>query len=197
MTTEDSGTPAATAEDRPDAELLRLAREIVDASASGNTAATDEEAEPSLDLATKLTHKLAEIPAHTLDGIIAKFDQYQRIHEDGAKSVWDDDLLRTIRDGLERLEPPANTDAKLFALEAEMKAAHEGYVTKGDEDYWYGRMDAAEKATLAISAKTPSDVAAKLRIFACYQDPPRDDDSVFTECIRNVIEDAQRIGGAS
>ena len=108
MTTEDSGTPAGTAEDQhPDAELLRLKREIEDASAAGNAAATDEEAEPFLNLATKLRHRLAEIPAHTLDGVIAKFDDYQRIHEGGATSVWDEGLLRTIREGLERLEPSA------------------------------------------------------------------------------------------
>ena len=117
MTTEDSGIPAATAEDHPDAELLRLKREIENASNAGNAAATDEEAEPFLDLATDLRHRLAEIPAHTLDGVIAKFDDYRCIHEGGATSVWDEDLLRTISEGLERLKPSA--DAKLFALEAD------------------------------------------------------------------------------
>lgn len=105
MTTEDSGIPAATAEDHPDAELLRLAGEIADAWAA---AATDEKAESVSDL----THELAEMPAYTPDGLIAKLDEYQRIQEGSAKSVWDDDLLRTIREGLERMKPSTDADAE-------------------------------------------------------------------------------------
>ena len=117
MTTEDSGIPAVTAEDHPDAELLRLEREIADASDAGNAAATDEEAEPFLDLGTKLRNRLAEMPAHTPDGIIVKLDEYLSLHKVNASSVWDKDLLRTIREALERLKP--SVDAKLFALKAD------------------------------------------------------------------------------
>ena len=200
MTTEDNGNPAGAAEDHPDAELLRLEREIADASAAGNAAATDEEAEPFLDLATKLRHRLAEMPAHTLDGIIVKFDDYVRLHEVNASSVWDEDFLRTIREGLERLKPSA--DAKLFTLEVELKAAHEGFhaaaavVGSTDEDHqpWYDRMIAVEEAAQAIPAQTAMGVLAKVRMAAWYQKPePANTDDSDEIWLRNIVADAQRI----
>ena len=193
-------TAEASATEHPDAELLRLKREIADASAAGNTAATDEEAEPFLDLATKLRHQLAEIPAHTLDGIIVKFDDYVRLHEVNASSVWDEDFLRTIREGLERLKP--SVDAKLFALEAEMKAAHEGLArvaAKNDaalHDPFYERITAAEEAAQATPAQTAEGIAAKLRMAAHFDAKvllPTDDAGV--ELMRSAVQDAERIGG--
>ena len=218
-TTEDSGIPAATAEDRPgpgetaeattptiehpDAELLRLEQELAAATDAGNAAATDEEAEPFLDLATDLRHRLAELPAHTLDGIIVKFDDYVRLHEVNASSVWDEDFLRTIREGLERLKPSA--DAKLFTLEVELKAAHEGFhaaaavVGSTDEDHqpWYDRMIAVEEAAQAIPAQTAMGVLAKVRMAAWYQHPkPSEDNEAHEIWLRNIVADAQRVGAA-
>ncbi len=141
-----------------------------------------------------MARDLWERPANTLHGVAAKL-RVLRYH---TSSMSEDEYVQCVDTCLEMLARVQDADGRLFALEVEMKAAHEGYATpKSDEDYWYARMTAAEKATLAISAQTTSDVAAKLRIIAYYQDPPRDDDSVFDNCIRHVIEDAARIGGAS
>ncbi len=56
-----------------------------------------------------------------INGIIAKFDDYRHIHEGGATSVWDEDLLRTIRESLGRMKP--NPDASLLALEQQQGRA--------------------------------------------------------------------------
>lgn len=202
MTTEDSGNPAATAGDHPDAKLLRLKREIENASKAGNAAATDKEAEPFLDLATKLRHELAEIPAHTVEGIIAKFDEYQRIHSASSGSVWDEAFLRTIREALDRVNFSTPVDAALFALEVEMRTAHEGLDAAPSDNEahqpWYDRMIAAEETALAIPAQTAAGVLAKLRMAVWYQNPkPSPDDASHEIWLRSIVADAERLGGSS
>ena len=94
-------------------------------------------------------------------------------------------------------------DAALFVLEAEMKAAYDGLAADpgGNDEHqvWYDRIDAAEKATLATPAQTAAGVLAKLRMAAHYQNPKPDPDhdEVFDGWTRHIIEEAQRIGGAS
>ena len=96
-------------------------------------------------------------------------------------------------------------DAKLFALEVEMRAAHESFhaaavVGSTDEDHqpWYDRMIAVEEAAQAIPAQTAVGVLAKLRMAAWYQNPKPSEDSEAHEIwLRNIVADAQRIGGAS
>lgn len=212
MKTENSGIPAATAEDYPDAPLFALEEEYFRLQARFDALPDDEiKTDPTLGEMSAILRMIGLTSANTLPGAVLKFRMlHQSVLHGGTTAEWHgrawDSGIKSLTRIMGTAGPLADTrataidnpDAKLFALEVEMKAAHEGYATpKSDEDYWYARMNAAEKATLAISAKTPSDVAAKLRIFAHYQDPPRDDDEVFNNCMRNVIEDAQRIGGAS
>ena len=193
MTTEDSGIPAATAEDHPDSELLRLKCEIESASNAGNTAATDEEAEPFLDLASKLRHELAEIPAHTLDGIIAKFDDYQRIHQGGATSVWDEDLLRTIREGLERPKPSA--DVALASLWQEYRRNSKEWDAVPDDagTPHAKRAEEIERRIIAVPAEGVLGLAIKLRI--AVDNTPEDEEPEFNDqrAMLAVLDDVDRL----
>ena len=198
MTTEDSGIPAVTAEDHPDAELLRLAREIADASNAGNAAATDEEAEPFLDLATKLRHQLAEMPAHTPDGIIARFDDYRRIHEGGATSVWDKDLLRTIGEGLERIGATASVDpdSTLLDLWREYRQNSKEWGTQDDDAGPYAeRAQEIERRIIAAPAEGVLGLAIKLRI--AVDNTPEDEEPEFNDqrAMLAVLDDVDRLAG--
>ena len=95
-------------------------------------------------------------------------------------------------------EPVNNPDAKLFALEAEMKAAHQGLDaaenTTEAHDPWYRRINDAQDAAIAISAQTEAGVMAKLRMTAWFLDNPSETDEVYAVWLRSAVTDAKRIG---
>ena len=130
-------------------------------------------------------------------------------------SVWGEEGWKTCLTSLEGMngttavapEPeteigtaPASPEAVLFALEVEMKAAHEGLDAAPDNNAahepWYQRMEAAEKAALATPAQTGAGVLAKLRMAAHYLPNVRFDQP-HDSWVRNVIADAQRIGATA
>lgn len=116
---------------------------------------------------------VSDIEAKTPQGIAIQHAILAQWDEAGTREDGKDKLLaaRLAVHGTSggALEPEAaSPDAVLFALEAEMKAAHEGLDAAPDNNAahepWFQRMEAAEKAALATPAQTAAGVLAKLRM---------------------------------
>ena len=161
-----------------------------------------------------LVEKIVATTAHTPIGIAVKLRlmrSYMKHSDcDWFDRCWDSCLASLVNMAgtptpVPSAGPTGNLDAKLFALEAEMKAAHEGFhaatavVGSTDEDHqpWYDRMMAVEEAAQAIPAQTAMGVLAKVRMAAWYQHPkPSEDNEAHEIWLRNIVADAQRVGAA-
>ena len=216
-----AATAVAVPPEHPDAELLACEAEYYQAGQVG-VAADDvgdtETSENALERERAALRKIAELPAHTAEGIAVKV---RFLHKSIVDGPTDHDMqtAATALEALTRLggkpaKPETGDDGLLFALEQEfrrldakadqLEAAHKHSETPESENQvkaLWGASDALKERIAGTPARTIAGVAMKLRLAVQYQDEMNGstgDHDIDGKAIRSALEDAERLaGGAS
>ena len=168
-----------------------------------------KESDENTDRIAVLAREIASRPAHTATGATVKL-RVIRAYLRHSECDWYEESLDTALAALAAAPAPAvipaaatgNPDAKLFALEAEIKAAHEGLAAAPDNNAahepWYERSWAAQQAMLATPAQTAEGIVSKLRMVANSMGPAdmadADTDSIGDQMLKSTVRNAARIG---